>query len=313
MWQDRSVGVAIPAYRAARRIEAVLTAIPAFVDHVVVVDDASDDETHAVATAVAGRDPRIQVVRHATNQGVGGATLSGFSRLLELRADVVFKIDADGQMDPVHMPKFLEALGDGRRAYAKGNRFHDRMALASMPRRRWFGNFVLTFLTKAVSGYWNVSDPQNGYLAIDRRALAALPMDDLARRWFFENDLLVHLNILEVPVAEVPIPAVYEDERSNLRIGRVLTTFPFLLFHRFWRRIWRRYVVFDSSPVAVLLLAGLPLCVWGVAFGAFHWARSIQSGVPATTGTVMVSVLPLVLGFQMLLQALLLDIQATPR
>jgi len=313
MWQAWTIGVAIPAFRAASTLAGVVERIPPFVDHIVVVDDASDDGTSAAAQALATGDARVVVLRHDANGGVGAATLTGFARLLAARVDVAFKIDADGQMDPAHMARFLAALADGHHGYAKGNRFHDRTALASMPRRRWLGNFVLTFLTKMASGYWNVADPQNGYLAIRTDVLAALPREDIHRRWFFENDLLVHLNILETPVVEVPIPAVYAGERSSLRISRVLLTFPFLLFHRFWRRIWRRHVLFDSSPVAVLLFGGLPLCAWGLGFGALEWAKSIRSGIPATTGTVMLSVLPLVLGFQMLLHALLLDIQDTPR
>ena len=182
-----------------------------------------------------------------------------------------------------------------------------------MPRTRILGNFALTFLTKAASGQWNVADPQNGYVALRRDVFERMPPAGLSRRWFFENDLLVETNILGVPVCDVALPARYSQETSSLRIGRVLTTFPCLLFHRFWRRVWRRYVLFDSSPVAVLLFAGTPMLLWGCAFGAVEWVRSLRTGVVATTGTVMLSVLPLILGFQMLLQALLLDIQATPR
>jgi glycosyltransferase involved in cell wall biosynthesis len=306
------IGVVIPAYRAAASVADVVRGLPAYVDHVVVVDDASDDATSSAVAAVSAADPRVVLERHERNQGVGGATVSGLRRLLDLGADRMVKVDADGQMDPARMDALLDAL-DGRHGYAKGNRFHDGRALEAMPKARLLGNVVLTFLTKAASGYWSVADPQNGYLAIRRDVLARLPLEAMSRRWFFENDMLVHLNVLRVPVADVPMPARYGSERSSLRIPRVLATFPWLLFRRFWTRVWRKYVLHDSHPIALLLFGGLPLCVWGVVFGALTWARSIRTDVPATTGTVMLSVLPLVLGFQMLLHALILDVQETPR
>jgi glycosyltransferase involved in cell wall biosynthesis len=313
MWRGSRVGVGVPAYRAASSVGAVLRGLPAFVDHVVVVDDASDDATSAAVSEAAAGDARVVLVRHERNRGVGGATLTAFRRLLELGAERIVKLDADGQMDPARMEHLLEALADGHHGYAKGNRFHDGAALAAMPRSRLLGNVVLTFFTKAASGYWSVADPQNGYLAVRADVLRRLPLDEIASGWFFENDMLVHLNILRVPVADVPMPARYGAERSSLRIPRVLGTFPWLLFRRFWKRVWRKYLLYDSSPIALLLLGGVPLCLWGVVFGALMWARSIRTGVPATTGTVMLSVLPLVLGFQMLLHALILDVQETPK
>ena len=313
MWRGSRVGVAVPAFRAAASVGDVLRGLPAYVDHVVVVDDGSEDATADAVARVAASDPRVVLVRHDRNRGVGGATVTAFRRLLELGAERVVKVDADGQMDPAQMERLLEPLGDGRHGYAKGNRFHDGAALTAMPKTRLLGNFVLTFLTKAASGYWSVADPQNGYVAVRGDVLARLPLGEIASRWFFENDMLVHLNILRVPVADVPMPARYGSERSSLRIPRVLSTFPWLLFRRFWKRVWRRYVLYDSSPIALLLLGGVPLCLWGFVFGALTWAKSIRTDVAATTGTVMLSVLPLVLGFQMLLHALILDIQETPK
>jgi len=222
-------------------------------------------------------------------------------------------MDGDGQMDPAYLPMLLDAVTVQGYDYAKGNRFLHSTELSSMPRHRLFGNFVLTFLTKLTSGYWNVFDPQNGYLAIRRDALARLPFERIARRFFFENDLLIHLNIMGFRVKDVPIPALYGDETSNIKISRILGSFPVYLFRRFWYRIYQKYVLRDFSPVALFLFLGLPFFLWGVGFGGYVWWRSWIFGEIATTGTVMLSVLPLLIGFELILQAVILDIQATPK
>ncbi|MFZ5862555.1 MAG: glycosyltransferase family 2 protein [Nitrospirota bacterium] len=311
MYRGRTIGVVIPAYNVARSVRKVIEGMPEWVDRVFVVDDASRDETFATARSVAS--DRVTVLRHEVNEGVGGATITGFRRALEDGVKVVVKMDGDGQMDPGHLPALLDAVTIQGYDYAKGNRFLHSAELSAMPRHRLFGNFVLTFLTKLTSGYWNVFDPQNGYLAIRREALAQLDLARLARRFFFENDLLIHLNILGFRVKDVAIPAIYGDEVSNLKVSRVLGSFPPYLFRRFWYRIYQKYVLRDFSPVALFLLLGLPLLVWGAGFGAYTWWRSWVFGEIATTGTVMLGVLPFLIGFELMLQAIILDIQATPK
>ena len=239
--------------------------------------------------------------------------VTGFRLALERGTDVVVKVDGDGQMDPRYLPALLDPVLAGACDYAKGNRFLDAEQLTQMPTGRLVGNFVLTFLTKLVSGYWNVFDPQNGFLAINAPMLQKLPLHRLARRYFFENDMLVHLNIFHAHVRDVPIPARYGDERSSMRLGQVLVTFPLHLVRRFWYRIYQRHILRDFSPAGVFWIVGTALLSWGVLFGSAMWIKSVWSGQVATTGTVMLSALPVILGFQLLLQAILVEIQETAR
>ena len=310
MYRETRVHVVIPAYNVAPRIAAVLKSVPDFVDAIPVVDDASRDGT-ADAARGAG-DPRVQVLRHDVNRGVGAAMVTGFTDALAAGDGIVVKMDGDGQMDPAMLPRLLDPIVEGRCGYAKGNRFLFARELAAMPRHRLVGNFSLTFLTKLASGYWHVFDPQNGYVAIASSALRLLELHRLSRRWFFENDMLINLNVFNVPVADVAIPARYGDERSSMSIGRVLVSFPFHLFRGYWSRFYRKYVLRDFSPVALFMLAGIPLLLFGICFGGYTWVQSWRLNRFASTGTVMLSVLPFIVGFQLVLQALVLEMRESP-
>jgi glycosyltransferase involved in cell wall biosynthesis len=304
--------VVIPCYNVASHIAEVLSAIPEYVDRVVAVDDGSRDETVKVVEATS--DKRIELIRHDKNRGVGAAMRTGLARGAEAGADLLVKVDGDGQMDLADLTKLLDALvDDPRYGYAKGNRLVDQKSLSQMPRLRFIGNFALTFLTKLASGYWYVVDPQNGYLAIRRVVWERLDPARISDGYFFENDMLVGLNILDVPVKDVPIPARYGDERSSLRVRRVLFPFFFLLIRRTFYRVYMKYMLRDFSPIALFLLFGIPLFGWGVVFGAYQWWTHAELGIVTPTGTVIVAVVPLILGFQLLLQALVLDIQNSPR
>jgi len=312
LYRGQRVCVVIPCYNVAPHIAAVLAAVPAYVDQIIAVDDGSRDDTLKMLEAAT--DKRVEVVRHDRNRGVGAAMRTGLARGAEAGADLLVKVDGDDQMDLAELSKLLDALvDDPRSGYAKGNRLVDQKALSRMPRLRVIGNFALTFLTKLASGYWYVVDPQNGYLAIRRVVWELLDPARISDGYFFENDMLVGLNILDIPVRDVPIPARYGDERSYLRVRRVLLPFAFLLIRRTIYRVYAKYMLRDFSPIALFLLAGLPLFIWGVVFGAYQWWSHAQEGIATPTGTVIVSVVPLILGFQLLLQALVLDIQNSPR
>lgn len=312
MYRGQRVCVVIPCYNVAPHIAAVLAAVPAYVDQIIAVDDGSRDDTLKMLEAAT--DKRVEVVRHDRNRGVGAAMRTGLARGAEAGADLLVKVDGDDQMDLAELSKLLDALvDDPRSGYAKGNRLVDQKALSRMPRLRVIGNFALTFLTKLASGYWYVVDPQNGYLAIRRVVWELLDPARISDGYFFENDMLVGLNILDIPVRDVPIPARYGDERSYLRVRRVLLPFAFLLIRRTIYRVYAKYMLRDFSPIALFLLAGLPLFIWGVVFGAYQWWSHAQEGIATPTGTVIVSVVPLILGFQLLLQALVLDIENSPR
>lgn len=311
MFEGRKIAAVIPAYNESLHIVAVIGQMPDFVDAIIVVDDCSSDTTAAAAEGIG--DKRIHVIRHTHQAGVGGATLSGFRRALEFGADIAVKIDGDGQMDPAYLRELISPLVHEGYHYTKGNRFLHTDALRKMPVPRLIGSFAMTFLTKLASGQWHIFDPQNGYVAITAEALRQLELDAIARGFFFENDMLIQLNVMNLRVKDVAIPAIYGNEQSKLRIGRVLLGFPPRLARGLATRIWRKYVLRDFSPIAVFWLLGIPLLVFGGIFGLSTWAHSLWSGVPASTGTVMLSVLPFLLGFELMLQAIILEIQESRR
>ncbi len=311
MYRGRKIAVVIPAYNVAKYLELVIKGIPEFVDDIIVVDDASTDETARVLQTT--QDPRVTPIHHSVNLGVGGATVTGFKTALARGAQLVVKIDGDGQMDPHYLPSLMDPIISDNYGYTKGNRFLDGEQLRSMPKVRMVGSFLLTFLTKLASGYWHVFDPVNGYLAMDASVLRKLPLDRLARRYFFETDMLIQMNVFRVRVKDVAIPPRYNNEHSSMRLSRVLGTFPLYLFRGFWYRLYQRHVLREFSPVAIFWILGTLLLAWGTGFGAYTWIKSSWSGHVASTGTVMLSVLPFILGFQLVLQAILLEIQESPR
>jgi hypothetical protein len=222
-------------------------------------------------------------------------------------------MDADGQMDPEYLPHLIEPLVAGRADYAKGNRFHDAAALRRMPLARRLGNAGLSFLIKAASGQWNIFDPTNGYTAIHRSALEGLEIARLHPRYFFESSMLIRLREIGALVEDVPMPALYNGETSHLSAVRALVEFPALLLREGVKRVLWQYFVADFNAVSLFLVCGIPLALFGFVFGAYHWIVNSRAGTFASTGTVMLAVLPLILGFQLLLQALVLDVQNTPR
>lgn len=290
-------------------ISTVISTMPAFVDHIVIVDDHSPDGTSDVVTRIA--DPRVTLIRHEVNQGVGGAIVTGHKAAMELGADVNVIMAGDAQMDPAFLPDLLDRVAKDGYGFAKANRFFSPESFQGMPSYRIFGNIVLSFMTKLASGYWNLFDPQNGYTAIRTEVLRRLPLETVSRRYSFENDLLIHLNILQVGAVDVPIPARYGDEVSSIRLSRVIPELMNLLFRGFWRRIWYRYVLWSFSPVALLLIFGLLLFTVGLAI-AIWVCFQVASSVVATAATVMLAALPLMIGTQMLISALQLDIQSSP-
>ena len=285
--------------------------MPAFVDHIIVIDDCSKDATSKVALDCG--DLRVQILGTENNRGVGGATILGYQKSLDLGSDIIVKMDGDGQMDPEYLSSLLDAIIDHEYDYAKGNRFLTGESLNFMPRHRLIGNIVLTFMTKLASGYWHIFDPQNGYTAIKAEALRALDLQLIHQRFFFENDMLIHLNFLGRRVKDVAIPARYGEEKSDLNPFKIGVTFPVLLLRRFFYRVYQKYVLRDFSPIALFLFLGLALFTWGTLFGLFLGVRTTMTGVATPTGTIMIALLPMILGFQLLLQAIVLDIQETPK
>ncbi len=307
------IAAVVPAYRVESGIQAVLNGLPACLKHIIVVDDASPDRTSELVRSRAKRDPRLVLLRHEHNQGVGGAMCTGFRKALELGATIVVKVDGDGQMDVRFLPELVQPLIQGQADYAKGNRFRDFLALQKMPLVRRLGNMALSFLAKAATGYWNVFDPTNGFIAIRAETLARIPLEQVDRGYYFETSMLANLYLLGAVVKDVPMPARYQGEPSSLDISRVLFEFPFKLLATFLRRIALRNFIYDFSMASVYLLAGLPLLLFGLIFGSFKWIQYSSRGVAAPTGTVVLPTLAVLLGIQLLLSAIEIDLHAVPR
>lgn len=306
------IAVVIPCFRVRAKILGVLQGIGAEVHHILVVDDACPEDSGTLVSETC-RDPRVQVLRHADNQGVGGALCTGYRHALDLRATIVVKLDGDGQMDPALIPALIHPILKGEADYSKGNRFHHLGGLGGMPLVRLIGNAGLSFLTKLSTGYWQSFDPTNGFTAIHRAALSRLPLDRIARRYFFESDMLYHLNQIRAVVCDFPMRAVYGDESSSLSPSSVLL--PFFVRHvaNFARRVLYGYFVRGFSLASVELLIGTVLCLFGTAFGTYHWWLSNDTGAVASAGTVMLSGLPIIVGVQLLLSWLNFDVAAEPR
>lgn len=304
------IAVAIPCYRVAAQIADVVRSIPERYAPIICVDDASPDDV-AGALAALG-DPRVVYLRHERNRGVGGAVMTGWMEALARGADIVVKMDGDGQMRGEDLRALVAPVLDGSADVAKGNRFVDHRALRAMPRTRLVGNALLSFAVKAVSGYWNVLDPTNGFVAVRGDLLRRIDTGWLAERYYFETSLLVALNVARARVADVALPARYVDAPSSLRVRQVALSFPGLLARSLARRFYWRYLIEDFGVVSMAVLLGFPLALFGVAFGLWHWAQSVRTGVPATAGTVFVAALPIILGVQLLLVALVLDVLSSP-
>lgn len=305
------VVVVIPCYRVKDKICGVIDSLLDRVDAIIAVDDCCPQNSGAFLQELRS-DPKLTVLFHEKNQGVGGAMITGFRAAIEAGADIVVKMDGDGQMDARYLARLINPLVSGRADFAKGNRFFDLNALRSMPNIRRFGNFGLTFLTKAASGFWHVSDPTNGYFAIRSGALRMLNLHVLDRRYFFEISFLIQLNIICGIAIDIPIPAKYEDEQSSLNPWRVLCSFPVKLLHGLGQRIWWRYFVYDINIVTVFLITGSLLFFGGASFGLYRWSYNWFEVKDQSPGTVALAMLPMILGFQMLLQAIVLDMREKP-
>jgi len=305
------IAVVLPCYRVREKIVGVVESLIGRVDYIIAVDDQCPEKSGEWLQEQC-KHPSVQVLFHEVNQGVGGAMITGYEAALQTDAEVVVKMDGDGQMDSRFLTRLIAPLITGKADFAKGNRFFDLRALRAMPQARRIGNFGLTLLTKAASGFWHLSDPTNGYFALRRGALGLVNFHLLDRRYFFEISLLVQLNVVRAVAIDVPIPAIYADENSSLNPMRALVSFPGKLLRGFFHRIWWRYFIYDINIVSIFLVAGMLLFFGGAIFGAWRWSANVEEGINQSAGTVALAMLPMLLGFQMLLQAMVLDVMDKP-
>lgn len=304
--------IVIPCYRVSSILCDLIKDIPENkVDYIIVVDDGCPNRSGDLAKNLKKKN--CTVIYHKKNQGVGGAVISGYRKALELGCDIIVKMDGDGQMAPSFLGKLIAPLTDDTVDYTKGNRFNCIDVFKKMPKVRLLGNSILSFIIKLVSGYWDIMDPTNGYTAIHRRVLEKIDLDKMSKGYFFEINMLIELNITNAVVRDVPIPVRYNREGSSLSILKVLIGFPPKLLKGFLKRIFMKYYIYDFNMASVYILFGVPLFLIGIVFGIREWMNSIITGQVRSAGTIMFAALPIIISFQMLLQAISIDIQKTPQ
>jgi dolichol-phosphate mannosyltransferase len=306
------IAAVIPCFRVRGQILGVLARIGPEVHAIYIVDDRCPEESgETVRREVT--DPRVTVLFNEANLGVGGATIRGFKQAVEDGADIVVKLDGDGQMDPSLIPKFVTPIVRGHADYTKGNRFFNMEDTALMPTLRFFGNAVLSFMAKLSTGYWGIFDPTNGYVAIHCKVAKLLPMEKMDRRYFFETDLLFRLNTLRALVVDIPMVAIYGGERSNLRVGKEVLRFLVGHARNAAKRVYYTYFLRDFNVASIELVLGAMLAISGSLFGVAQWLKSGAIHEPATAGTVMLAALPIMLGVQLLLGFINYDVSHSPR
>ena len=305
------IAVAIPCYKVTQHVLGVIQGIGPEVHTIYAVDDACPDGSGRFIEK-HNQDPRVRVLFNPENRGVGGAIVTAYKAAIADGVDIVVKIDGDGQMNPALLPQFVRPLLLGEADYTKGNRFFRPESVQSMPPVRLFGNAVLSFMTKLSCGYWNIMDPTNGYTAARTCVLAELPLDKLEQRYFFETDMLFRLNTVRAVVKDVPMDAVYADEESHLKVGKVLPEFLRKHASRLWRRYVYSYLVRDFNVGSVYSLVGLVLLTFGLFFGLYGWISGVQHAAPATSGTVMLAALPVIVGIQCWIAFLHHDVSNVP-
>lgn len=306
-----SIAVVIPCYKVTAHIAEVIARIGREVQAIYCVDDACPDGSGKLVEKMV-RDKRIKVIFHDENQGVGGAMLTGYRAALADGHDVFVKIDGDGQMDPSLIPQFVYPIELGMADYTKGNRFFNIEDVRGMPPVRLIGNGVLSFLTKLSSGYWNIFDPTNGYTAIHRSIGELIVSRGIDKRYFFETDMLLNLYLLRAVVQDVPMAAVYAEEKSNLSIRRIAVPFLMKNLRNTARRLFINYFIRDFSLATLEAVVGVLLLTFGLVTGSSFWIRSYMSGEVATAGQVMIAALPILSGTQLLLSALNFDMRNVP-
>lgn len=276
-----TVALVIPCYNVAAHIEQVITGIPDFISWIIAVDDCSRDDTGAILERLKTDIPQLICLRHEVNQGVGGAMMSGYRKALELGADIVVKLDGDGQMDPANIEALIKPILQGRAEFTKGNRFRDFRALRAMPLIRRVGNLGLSFVIKAASGYWNIFDPTNGFTAVRSETLAALDFSKIHPRYYFETSMLQELYLVNAVVQDVAMKARYGDEKSGLSIIKTLLEFPPRLLLAFFRRILLKYYLMDFNVASLYMLVGVPLVMAGTVYGLTNYYHYISLNVGA--------------------------------
>ncbi|MBM3542894.1 MAG: glycosyltransferase [Alphaproteobacteria bacterium] len=311
MVERNRIAVIVPCYRVSGQVLDVLAAIPDSVEGVFCVDDACPEGSGRLIEQTT-RDPRVLVLFHTTNQGVGAAVKTGYRAARAAGFTIAVKLDGDGQMDPALISRFVAPIIAEQADYTKGNRFFFPDDWRDMPGLRLFGNAILSFLAKLSTGYWNQFDPTNGYTALQLRVLDLMRLDKVADRYFFETDLLFRLYIARCVVRDIPMTAQYKGQPSSLKVRSIILPFVAGNTRNFFKRIFYSYFLRDFQVASIEFVLGPVLLLMGLIFGGYHWWLSFASEVTATPGTVMIAALLIILGVQFTLSALHFDLRNVP-
>jgi len=305
------IAVVIPCYKVKSHILQVLDLIPEFVHTIYVIDDACPEKSGEFVCA-HNEDPQVSVIFLNKNCGVGGAVKAGYQAALSSGAEIIIKVDGDGQMDPREIEELIAPILSGDAFYAKGNRFADLSRIHQMPKVRIFGNLALSFLTKLSTGYWRMFDPNNGFTAIHSQALRNIDLMKIDNRYFFESDMLFRLGLLRVNVVDVPMGAKYGDEKSNLRIGRTLFEFAGKHLRNAVKRIIYTYYLRDFTLASIELPLGILGTSLGTGVGLYSWIHGIITHQRSSNGTIGLVSISIILGIQFLLAFLSFDVNNSP-
>jgi dolichol-phosphate mannosyltransferase len=305
------IAVVIPCYKVKKTIINVIKKIDNRINKIYIVDDNCPEKT-GLYLKKSFKDKRIKIIEHQENQGVGAAVITGYKSAIKDGAEIIVKIDGDNQMDTSLIFNFIIPIAKGHADYTKGNRFFNLEEIFNMPKGRILGNLILSFLTKLSSGYWNIFDPTNGYTAIHKNVILMLPLSKIDKRFFFESDILFRLNTIKAVVLDIPIPARYGNEISNLKIGKILPEFSIKHLRNFLKRIFYNYYLRDLSIASFELPLALIFSLLGLYYGVSKWIYFYNTGSSATPGAVMLPALLIFLGIQFFLSFLQFDINSTP-
>ena len=313
MYKKLSIGVAVPAYNEEKLIEKTLTTMPEFIDHIVVINDHSNDKTLSIIQKLQKKDKRITIIDNSENHGIGYSLTKGLKKAAELGCDRIAVMAGDAQMDPNQLSPMLDNMAKRNLDFIKANRFMHLEALKSMPKYRRIGNIIVTILTKFATGYYSIFDTQNGYVVYSKDVIERMPWNLIGNRYEFENTILIGLSIIDAKIGDFPMPALYGDETSTIKIFSTTMRVLKCLMIGFWQRIYYKYILYSFHPIALFLLTGLTLFTIGIIAGIWLIVAKIITSISPTSGTVMLAVLPIILGIQLLLTALVMDVSEERR
>ncbi len=307
MYKNLVIGVAVPAYNEEKLIIKTLSTLPDYVDHIVVINDASKDKTLEKINEYAKKDTRVVVLDNEKNGGIGFSLKRALHKAVELNCDRIAVMAGDNQMDPAQLIHLLDDMEKRNLDFIKANRFMHFDALRTMPKFRRVGNIVVTLMTKFATGYYSIFDTQNGYVVYTKDIIDRMPWHMIGNRYEFENTVLIALSIVNARIGDHAIPAIYGEERSTINLFSTVSRVLKVLWKGFWQRIYYKYILYGFHPVALFLFGGLLLMIGAFVLSLWVLYERFVHNVTPTTATVMLVILPLLVGFQLLLTALILD------